>query len=209
MSEMFDKIRILSKKGLSLEEIAEKTDLTIFTIKRYNLVLKRGFESYYKYQKHLAKERGFKSVNEYEVHLAKKKGFKSVNEYQKHLAKERGFKSLHEYQKHLAKERGFKSDYEYQKHLAKRGGWKSLNDYRNYHEKEHQKQPRNKRFSKMIYNALEKLEKNQAWLAHEANLSRESISLYVQGKSFPIYIRLKKIFSILRLPYKTLEDLLK
>ena len=239
MSENFDKIKVLRKQGLSLEEIAGETQLSGLTIQHYLGAMNRGFKSYleyqeylakqmgfksyleyqeylakqsgfksrYEYQEYLAKERGFKSVTEYQRYLVRKNGFNSIREYQVYLAKQSGFKSYYEYQEHLAKEKGFSSLTKYYEHLAKQNGFNSLTEYQRFIAKERQKRTLNKRFSKLINRQLKILDKNARWLADELSITEGAVSRYKDGKTTPRRSLQPKLFKILRLPYKNLEEL--
>ena len=159
----------------------------------YELVRQRGFESLYEYRTHLAKQQGFESLYKYKEHLARNRGFNSHTEYQEHLAIEKGFKSLHEYKEHLAKKQGFKSYTEYQIFLAK----------------ERQKRTLNKKLSIIINQQLEILDKNAKWLADELGITEGAVSRYREGKTIPRRSLQQRLFEILKLPYKTLDDIMK
>ncbi len=102
------KIEVMRKmygEFLSVAEISRKTGVSHQTAWRYTEAVERGFKSYQKYLKHLAKKKGFESHKKYREDLAEKKGFESRSEYHEHLAKKKGFESCAEYNKHLAKKR--------------------------------------------------------------------------------------------------------
>ena len=128
--------------------------------------------------------------------MAREKGFSSDEEYReayrKKLAKKHGFDSYLEYQEHLLKQKGFDSPVEYREHLAK----------------QKQKRPENQELSNLIKRRLKELKKDQTWLSRQVNVSRESISKYVQGKYVPNARILEIVFSALDVPYKTLDDLM-
>ena len=90
------------------------------------------------------------------------------------------------------KEKGFASRTEYQEHLAK----------------ERQQRPENQGLSKLIKTRLKELGKNQSWLAGEIGITKQAVSLYVQGMSVPTDDLLEQLFSSLEVSYKTLDDLL-
>src|SRR3989344_5555575 len=187
MSKTFDKVKILRKQGLSLEEIAEETGLAFFTIRIYNQTVKKGYNSHLDYQNNLAKRRGFESTTEYKKYLVERMGFNSIAKYQKFLAKRRGFKSINEYEKYLAKKKGFDSITEYQNNLAKR----------------RQKRVLNKKLSNTINKQLEKLDRNARWLAYKLKVTDGAVSRYRDGKTTPRESLQPKLFSVLKLPYKT------
>ncbi len=85
----------------------------------------------------------------------------------------------------LAKSRGFISDPHYQNYLAQMRGFVSNTEYRKEKARRRQSNPSNQALSALINRRLEELGENQSWLARRTGLSRQSISLYVQGKVFP------------------------
>lgn len=160
------------------------------------------------YEEKLAKNLGFKSLYEYEKYCVKKKGFKSYSEYQEHLAKKNSFESLKEYQECLAKKHGFKNNYEYHKHLAEKNGFESRYDYQLFISLKNQKNPYLNKLSNLIIEQLSFLEKDRKWLGYKLNVSKATISRYISCKIFPKKSIQSKLFRILNLPYKSLEDLL-
>jgi ribosome-binding protein aMBF1 (putative translation factor) len=102
------------------------------------------------------------------------------------------FKTQHEYQQHLAKERGFKSEYEYRQYLTKKK----------------QKRLENIELSNLIKRNLKKLGKEQNWLAEKLGVTKGTVSKYASGTYIPNYERLQKLFKVLKLPYKTIDDIL-
>ena len=89
------------------------------------------------------------------------------------------------YRKRLAKSKGFISDRHYQDYLAQMRGFASNSEYRKEGARRRQSYPSNKALSALINRRLEELGENQSWLARRTGLSRQTISLYVQGKVFP------------------------
>ena len=144
----------------------------------------------------------------WEYTKAKKRGFKSYSEYREYLVKKRGFESFYEYQNHLARQKGFESLSEYQENLVRQRGFESLSEYHEHLAKQRQKRPENRELSDLIKRSLKKLGKNQSWLASQIKVSRESVSKYAQGKRTPNREKLKRLFSALDVPYRTLDDLL-
>ena len=108
----------------------------------------------------------------------------------------------------MAKKKGFESCSEYNKHLAKKKGFKSCAEYNEHWAKKRQKRPENKALSGLIKRRLKELGKSQSWLSWQVDVSKQSASIYTQGKSIPNEERLEKLFSALGVPYRTLEDLL-
>ena len=85
------------------------------------------------------------------------------------LARRKGFKSDLSYLDYLAQTRGFGSDTKYRKELARR----------------RQSNQDNQALRDLINKRLQDLGKNQSWLARQIGRSRQSVSLYGQGKALP------------------------
>ncbi len=85
------------------------------------------------------------------------------------LARWKGFTSYRSYRDYLAQRRGFASYYEYRKELARR----------------RQSNPNYQALRDLINSRLQELGKNRSWLARRIGLSRQSVSMYGQGKSLP------------------------
>jgi len=90
-------------------------------------------------------------------------------DYREDLAKQKGFDSYRDHLERLAQGRGFASKNEYRKEMARRK----------------QTKPKNKAVRDLINSKLQEIGKNQAWLARQVGLSRQSISMYAQGKVLP------------------------
>jgi len=181
----------LYAKGLSAVEIAMKSDVPYAAVHRYIKLRQKGFKSYSEYRGDLARQRGFKSLNEYEEYAARQKGFKSRTAYSRSLVKKRGFNSLNDYQEYLIIKRGFGSKSEYEEHLAKKRQQKAINQ----------------RLSDLIKRRLNKLGKTQRWLAKQLEITDSTISRYMQGRFIPQKSSQRRLFKMLKLPYKTLDDL--
>ena len=121
----------------------------------------------------------------------------------------RGFKSLTEYHEHLVKQRGFESLTKYYEYLAKERGFESLTEYHLQRYRKRQERPLNKKLSKLIKQHLEILNKNARWLADELGITEGAISRYKDGKTTPRRSLQPKLFKILELPYKTIDDIIK
>lgn len=200
-------IQELYEGGLSVAEIAKRTNVSYSTAYGNTRAQERGFASRTEYEKYLAQKRGFASHTDYQNHLAQEKGFASLTEYKKHLAKEKGFASLTEYEKHLAQERGFASLREYKKHLAQEKGFTSLTEYQKHRAQERQKQPINQELGGLIKQRLAELGKTQGWFAEQLGITDATVSRYVNGKTTPRISLQQKLFNVLGLPYQTLDDL--
>ena len=86
--------------------------------------------------------------------------------------------------------------------------YESLDQYIKYRAKQRVKKPENKALSGLIKRRLKELGKNQTWLSKRMGVSREAVSRYVQGESIPHKKPLKRLYSALKVPYKTIDDLL-
>ncbi len=137
-------------------------------------------------------KQGYNSYSEYREYLAKQKGYNSYSEYKEHLAKQKGYKSLHEYQEHLAKQKGYNSYSEYQEHLAKK----------------RQKKLVNSKLGRLIKTRLKELGESQSWLAEQIGVTRQAVSLYINGRNIPKEDIAGRIFSALQTGYNTIDDLL-
>jgi len=85
----------------------------------------------------------------------------------------------------LAKRRGFISERHLRDYLAQKRGFASYTELRKELAKRRQSNPNNQALSELINTKLQELRKNQAWLARRVGLSRQSVSLYGQGKALP------------------------
>lgn len=135
-------------------------------------------------------DKGIESFTEYHEYLVKKSGFKSFSDYKTHLAKKSGFKSYTDYQKYLVRERGKGYDADHEKYLAK----------------QRQKKPENKKLSEILKESL--LGRTQRKVAKELGVNESAVSRYVHGWTTPRKSLQKKLFKILQLPYKTIDDIL-
>ncbi len=212
------KLDLLKKKGFS-------------SVKKYraNIARRNGFSSYGEYKKHLIRKSGFSTVREYYESNAKKKGFSSFKEHQDYLARKNGFRNnsdrVKRNQELLAKRKGFRSYYEYEKYLvrkrgfpsilalreywAKRRGFSSAHKLFKYLAKKRKKKAINRELSLLIQYSLGELDKNQLWLSERLGISESAVSRYTSGETTPRASLQKKLFRVLNLPYKTLDDILK
>jgi len=199
-------------KGLSSKEIARQTGAS------YSFV--HGFVR--------AKKEGFASPEDYKKHLAKKEGFASVKKYKEHLARQRInpetgklHASLYDYNKYRDTQRinpetgkPFASSRECNEYLARQRinpetgkPFASSTDYKKYQDKLGQERPENKKLACLIKRRLEELGKSQVWLSKKLGVKKQAVFRYIQGNS-PRSELLGKLFSVLKVPYKTLDDLL-
>src|SRR3989344_858600 len=155
--------------------------------------------------------------------------FESRNEYNDYLIRQRTnpetgklFESRNEYNDYHIRQRTnpetgklFESQTEYNDyHIRQRTNPKtrklfaSRTEYNDYHERQRTSRPENQELSDLIKKRLKELGRNQSWLAEEIEVTKQRVSQYVQGKSFPKEDVLQKLYSSLEVPYKTLEDFL-
>src|SRR3989344_5564567 len=132
--------------------------------------------------------------------------FESQNEYNDYHIRQRTnpetgklFESLTEYNDYHSRQR---TNPETGKLFASR------TEYNDYHERQRTSRPENQELSDLIKKRLKELGRNQSWLAEEIEVTKQRVSQYVQGKSFPKEDVLQKLYSSLEVPYKTLEDFL-
>ena len=97
----------------------------------------------------------------------------------------RGFNSLIDYQQYLLKNRGYSSYQDYKKDWAKSKGYSSESGYNRDQRKNRQQRAEYKELSDLIKNKLKELGKSQNWLAKELCITKQAVSQYVHGESFP------------------------
>ena len=105
------------------------------------------------------------------------------------------------------KQKGFASRTEYHEHLAKQKGFASYGEYRKYQAEQRQQKKSNQKLSGMIKQSLEKLGRNQRWLAEQLRITEGAVSRYISGKTKPRKSLQDSLFRILDLQYQTLDDL--
>ncbi len=102
------------------------------------------------------------------------------------------FVSLTEYFKYLSKQKGFNNNYK----------------YRVYLDKMRQSRPLNKKLSGLIIKMLEEMDKPQKWLAYQIGVTKPYLNDFISGRRTPTQETAEKLFSVLQLPYKNLDELL-
>lgn len=178
-------IEKLFKKGLSIEEIKRRANVSYST-------------AYY-YAR--AKQRGFASPLDYRNDQAKNKGFKSHYEYIKSLKRKRKKKTI------IPKKRKkFKSSTDRMKDIAKRKGFSSLTEYKNFLIRRRKKQLVNKELGILITKRLKEMGKKKSWFADQLGVNNNTVGSYVSGTTKPAYRLQKKFFELLGLPYQTTDD---
>jgi transcriptional regulator with XRE-family HTH domain len=86
--------------------------------------------------------------------------------------------------------------------------FESLSQLMDYQARQRFNRPENQGLSELIQKRLKELGKNQSWLAEKMGVTKQAVSLYVKGRSTPTDDLLKRLYSSLDVPYKTLDDLL-
>jgi len=123
-------------------------------------------------------------------------------------AKEKGFESPSEYVEDLVKKKEFESYSKYLEHLVKKRKFKSFSEYLEYLAKKRQQRPLNQALSNLIKKRLTELNKNQKWLAEQLGVTKGTISRYISGRITPTGSLQKKLFKIIEVEYKTIDDIL-
>jgi ribosome-binding protein aMBF1 (putative translation factor) len=163
--------------------------------------IKDKYKTYIRYEDELARKNGFKShlerEKEREKKLARKRGFKSVAQLRDDILRQRlkqgGFSSLKDYKTYMAT----------QKH-----NYKTLGEYEKHNEQLRQQKRINQELSSLIKSSLEELGKSQVWLAKQLGVTEGAVSRYISAKVTPRPELQPKLFKILNLKYKTLDDIL-
>ncbi len=199
-------IKELYEKNVSIPKIAIEVEVSYYTVYCYTKAKEKGFESPTKYHEHKIKERGFKSLTQYYRHITGVRGFESQTDYLRYLVGKKGL-TFGGYETLLAIKRGYKTQTDYLKHLAEEKGYTLSERQRDLAEKR-QQLPLNKKLGKVIIQGLENIGERQKWLARELDISEGAISRYISGGTTPRKRLQKKLFETLKLPYKTLDDLL-
>lgn len=169
----------------------------------------QGFTSYSQMERQMVREKGYKNYVQYENELARRNGFKSNSEREKERARKRGFKSEGQLREHLLRQRGFPSLQNYKIYMAtQKLGYKTLGEYEKHNEMLRQQKRINQELSSLIKSSLEELERNQTWLAKQLGVTEGAVSRYASGKTTPRPELQLELFKTLKLPYRTLDDIL-
>ena len=228
-AEIKEKITLLydNGNGLDISKIAQQIGVSYQAIysltrikQRTNPETGKLFESRNEYNDYLIRQRTnpetgklFESRNEYkDYHIRQRtnpetgKLFESLTEYNDYHSRQRTnpetgklFESLTEYDDYHIRQRT---------NPKTRKLFASRTEYNDYHERQRTSRPENQELSDLIKKRLKELGRNQSWLAEEIEVTKQRVSQYVQGKSFPKEDVLQKLYSSLEVPYKTLEDFL-
>src|SRR3989344_4422953 len=228
-AEIKEKITLLydNGNGLDISKIAQQIGVSYQAIysltrikQRTNPETGKLFESRNEYNDYLIRQRTnpetgklFESLTEYNDYHSRQrtnpetgKLFESLTEYNDYHSRQRTnpetgklFESLTEYDDYHIRQRT---------NPKTRKLFASRTEYNDYHERQRTSRPENQELSDLIKKRLKELGRNQSWLAEEIEVTKQRVSQYVQGKSFPKEDVLQKLYSSLEVPYKTLEDFL-
>jgi len=133
-------------------------------------------------------------------------GYDSIGAMRNVWAQERGHKSYHAYQMAILEAKKI-DPLQYRKKRAKKNGHGSFGSYLKKLQRRSQLQPQNQSLRLLLKRRLEDMGRSQTWLSGQIDVTRNAISLYAQGKHFPREYILLKIFSTLKVEYKTIGDL--
>src|SRR3989339_136434 len=205
-AEIKEKITLLydNGNGLDISKIAQQIGVSYQAIysltrikQRTNPETGKLFESRNEYNDYLIRQRTNPETG---------KLFESLTEYNDYHSRQRTnpetgklFESLTEYNDYHSRQRT---------NPKTRKLFASRTEYNDYHERQRTSRPENQELSDLIKKRLKELGRNQSWLAEEIEVTKQRVSQYVQGKSFPKEDVLQKLYSSLEVPYKTLEDFL-
>lgn len=127
----------------------------------------------------------------------------------------RGFNTMGKYFNYLKKKHKKKNKISIAKspdYIYKRRGFDSKQEYEKDLENKRQQNPINKKFSSLITTRFNSIYdnryrgKNKAWLARELGVTQSAVSRFFSGKTLPRGSLQLKLFKLLKLPYKTLDD---
>lgn len=127
--------------------------------------------------------------------------------YQYICAMSLGFNSPNNYRKYMAGYKGISCRID-RDHFISERGFLSEKQYKIYREEQKQKRPKNMALSNLIKTRLEEIGKNQYWLSKQINVSRQMISLYCSARRIPKRHILRRIFTVLNVSYRNLEDII-
>lgn len=101
------------------------------------------------------------------------------------------------YLNELAERKGFEDHYDYVNWQAKQKGFKSAYERTKFLSEQNQRKPKNKELSNLINTRLDEIGETQTWLAQKSGVTKQMVSLYSSGKSFPTKRILEKIMAAL------------
>lgn len=188
----------LNEEGLSRVEIARRVGTSHQTVSRHVLSAEEGFASIGERENYRARQKGHKSRYYYVLHTLRQRGFDSGHEYATDRIKRKGHESYQEYRDFLARQRGEVSFREQAHARYVRSLGLPPEDYKKYvARRTEQSKKLPEKLSTLIRRRLERLGKNQSWLANQIGVSRQAVSSYTNRKTFPGPKFLIKIFSAL------------
>jgi ribosome-binding protein aMBF1 (putative translation factor) len=165
----------------------------------------------------IAKSLGISYFSARLMTYGREQGLQNTKDYANYLAERKASKAPEapkicnpqKYKESFLKRHDFADQNEYNQDLAERQNFKNYTQYYQFQSKKRSKRAINKELKNLIINGLKNQGQNQSWLAEQLGKTRQTISLYSQGKIFPPKKVLKELISILelrRIP-KALEEL--
>ena len=175
------------------------------------------FRSYTEYQAYLARKRNnpetgqpFVSYHEYRMHTIKQRinpetgqPFASYAEYKRHLA----LQKINHETGHPFASRVELSEYRARQRIETLTG-EPFADVMSVADLARQRQARSENLGRLLQEKLIEEGKTQRWLARELGISKSAVSFYVHGKRLPCEEIVSRLFSVLNIPYQTLDELL-
>jgi len=121
--------------------------------------------------------------------VAQQNGFSVGREYWKQVAKQRGFRSYDDFQAMVTRRfRRFDCDVKRAEKWSERD-WMQLVEGVQLHHRGRKRQrhtrPRNQHLSRFIRRRLQRLGKNQQWLARKIGVSKQAVHQYIRGTAYP------------------------
>ncbi len=86
--------------------------------------------------------------------------------------------------------------------------FRSRYEYKKYRHSVRKNSPENVRFRSLLSARLGEMGETQSWLASKMGCPQQTVSTWTRGVSIPEGGRLERLFGIVDLPYKTLDDFL-
>lgn len=181
-----------------------------------NWARSKGYEDFADYQRKYVQKRK-EHLREYKIQWRKNKGFKREVDYRNQLAIDADYKTYAEMQKARRLEKtgstkpeipkGFKIRKDYLEDLAIRQGYHSYSKKRKSNsnnesdpekiERRARKMQRNLELSHLITQGVYELGQTYEWLANQAGVTKQAVSLYAHAKVYPKKEVLDKIYSAL------------
>jgi len=183
----FEKIVAQTQSGLSYDHVAEQFGISWRTVEAYHAIAKAGYASPTEYMRERITRNGFASFKEYHTHL------KNTPKKQAHLPVSKPERILSNEESRLLR--------------ASDHGFASYPLYQQWREEQKSLDPTYKLVAHIVKLQLQVIHHTSAWLAEQTHYSKSFISKIVHAKRLPGRHNQERFFSILGLPYKTIEDI--